>query len=278
MKFTKMQGIGNDYIYVNCFDEKIDNPSELSIKLSNRNFGIGSDGLVLIMPSQNADFKMRMFNSDGSESEMCGNAIRCVGKYVFDNKLTTNTKISIETLAGLKYLMLIVESGFVTKVRVDMGVPILESNMIPIIFDKERFISEEILINKKNYKFTGVSVGNPHVVTYTDQNLKDIMIEKVGPEVEYNKIFPNKTNVEFVRVLDRKTLEMRVWERGTGETLACGTGACAVLVSSVLNDFSERIATVKLLGGDLLIEWNKDNNHVYMTGAAVEVFKGEINI
>jgi diaminopimelate epimerase len=270
-----MQGIGNDYIYVNCFEETVENPSEKSKLLSNRNFGIGSDGLVLIMESKIADFRMRMFNSDGSESEMCGNAIRCIGKYVYDKKMADKKVVTIETLAGIKVLELNIENGKVSTVRVDMGEPILKPSKIPIDSGKEKFISESVNIDGKDYEFTGVSMGNPHVITYLD-DIDNLKIEDVGPKIELFELFPNKTNAEFAKVIDRKTVKMRVWERGAGETLACGTGACAVMVSSVLNNLIDREATIKLLGGDLKIEWNKDDNHVYMTGPAVIVFEGEL--
>lgn len=277
MKFTKMQGLGNDYIYVNCLEKCVDNPSQVAKFVSDRHFGIGSDGLVLILPSDTADFKMRMFNSDGSEAEMCGNAIRCVGKYVYDNGLTHSTTVKIETLAGIKILDMTVKDGKVELVKVDMGEPILKPLTIPVNSDKDRFISEPVTVNGEVYKVTCVSMGNPHAVTYID-NVTDFPLETVGPKMETHILFPRKINSEFVQIIDRNTLKMRVWERGAGETLACGTGACAVLVASVLNDVSERKATVKLLGGDLIIEWNKDDNHVYMTGPAVKVFDGEIQI
>ena len=277
LKFTKMHGIGNDYVYVNCFKEKVENPEQVAIKISDRHFGIGSDGLVLIMPSEKEDFRMRMLNSDGSEAEMCGNAIRCVGKYVFDNGLTNKDTITVETLAGTKVLKLTHEQGKVTQVRVDMGEPILEPNNIPVVHTKDRFVNEDIEVDGQNYKFTCVSMGNPHAVTYMN-NIDQLKIEEIGPKFEQHKLFPRRTNTEFVEVLDRQTLNMRVWERGAGETMACGTGACAVLVASVLNNVSDRKATVKLLGGDLLIEWNEADNHVYMTGPATKVFDGEINL
>ena len=277
MKFTKMQGLGNDYIYVNCFSEKVENPSEAAKRLSDRHFGIGSDGLVLIMPSKTCDFKMRMFNSDGSEAEMCGNAIRCVGKYVYDNGLTNKTNIKIETLAGVKILDMKVEDGKVAMVKVDMGEPILEPAKIPVIGNGEKFVSQPVTIDGKEYKVTCVSMGNPHAVTYVD-DVDKFPLEVIGPKMENNSLFPKRINTEFVQVLDRNTLKMRVWERGAGETLACGTGACAVLVSSVLNGISNRCVVVKLLGGDLIIEWNENDNHVYMTGPATKVFDGEIDI
>ena len=277
MKFTKMQGLGNDYIYVDCTQKPIIDPSSIAKVVSDRHFGIGSDGLVLIMKSDCADFRMRMFNSDGSEAEMCGNAIRCVGKYVFDNELTKKSDISIETLAGIKYLNMKVENGKVALVKVDMGEPILIPNQIPVVSDKNRFINEEIQIDDQKYNFTCVSMGNPHAITYIDDVL-NFPLSTVGPKVETHKLFPRKINAEFVQVIDRKNLKMRVWERGAGETLACGTGACAVLVSSVLNGVSEREATIQLLGGNLIIEWSEKDNHVYMTGLAVKVFEGEIEI
>ncbi|MGE4283760.1 MAG: diaminopimelate epimerase, partial [Clostridia bacterium] len=273
MKFTKMHGIGNDYVYVNCFEENVANPSEVAIKVSDRHFGVGSDGLVLIMPSDTEDFRMRMFNSDGSEAEMCGNAVRCVGKLVYDNGLTDKDIISIETLAGTKVLKMEVKDDKVRMVRVDMGEPILEPENIPVVHDKERFVDEDVEVDGQNYKFTCVSMGNPHAVTYM-KDIDKLKIEEVGPKFEHHKIFPRRTNTEFVEVIDRKTLKMRVWERGAGETLACGTGACAVLVASVLNNLSDRQAAVQLIGGDLLIEWNEHDNHVYMTGSATKVFDG----
>lgn len=277
MKFTKMQGLGNDYIYVNCLDQEIKNPSEVAKFVSDRHFGVGSDGLVLILPSDIADFRMRMFNSDGSEAEMCGNAIRCVGKYVYDNAMTDKSTIKIETLAGIKVLEMTVKDNKVVLVKVDMGEPILEPKNIPVKSEKEHFISEPVLVNGETYKVTCVSMGNPHAVTYVDDVLK-FPLETVGPKMETHELFPRKINAEFVQIIDRNTLKMRVWERGAGETLACGTGACAVLVASALNGVSERKAVVKLLGGDLIIEWNEKDNHVYMTGPAVKVFDGEIDI
>ena len=274
MKFTKMQGIGNDYVYVNCFTETVDDISETAIKISDRHFGVGSDGLVLIMPSDCADFRMRMINSDGSEAEMCGNAIRCVGKYVRDNNLTDKDEISVETLAGIKILKLTIENNEVARVRVDMGEPILTPQLIPVDYTGDEFIDKIINVDGEEYSITCVSMGNPHAVTYMD-DIDSLEIEKIGPKFEHHQIFPRRTNTEFVKVIDRKTLQMRVWERGAGETLACGTGACAVLVASVINNLSERSATVKLLGGDLEIEWNEEDNHIYMTGTATKVFEGE---
>ncbi len=277
MKFTKMQGLGNDYIYVDCTKNMIADPSEVSKKVSDRHFGIGSDGLVLIMKSDIADFRMRMFNSDGSESEMCGNAIRCVGKYVFDNGLTDKKNIKIETLAGIKVLDLKIIDNKVVQARVDMGEPILIPKNIPVDSEKDCFISENIEIDGQTYKVTAVSMGNPHAITYVDDTA-NFPLNDIGPKMETHKLFPRKVNAEFVQVIDRTTLRMRVWERGAGETLACGTGASAVLVASVLNGVSERAATIKLLGGDLFIEWSEKDNHVYMTGPAEKVFDGEIEI
>lgn len=277
MNFTKMHGIGNDYIYVNCLNQSVDDPSGVARFVSDRHFGIGSDGLVLILPSETADFRMRMLNSDGSESEMCGNAIRCVGKYVYDNGLTSKKTVNIETLAGIKVLELTVENNEVTMVRVDMGEPILNPRDIPVLSEKERFISEPVTVDDKVFNVTCVSMGNPHAVSYID-SVSTFPLEKVGPKMETHALFPRKVNAEFVEIIDRATLKMRVWERGAGETLACGTGACAVLVSSVLNGLSERKATIKLLGGDLIIEWNEKDNHVYMTGPATKVFDGTIDI
>lgn len=274
MKFTKMHGIGNDYIYINCFKENVENPNELSIKMSDRHFGVGSDGIVLIMKSDRADFRMRMFNSDGSEAEMCGNATRCIGKYVYDNGLTDKDEITLETLAGIKKLKLFIKDGKVEKVTVNMGEPILTPQCIPVDYMGEEFINKCISVGGDEYAITCVSMGNPHAVTYMD-NIDNLEIEKIGPLFETHQIFPSHTNTEFVKVINKNTLQMRVWERGAGETLACGTGACAVLVSSVLNGLSDRKATIKLLGGDLEIEWNENDNCVYMTGPAKTVFEGE---
>lgn len=273
MKFTKMQGIGNDYIYVNCFEETIENPSETAVAVSDRHFGIGSDGLVLIMPSECADFRMRMYNADGSEAEMCGNATRCVGKYVYDNGMTDKEEITLETLAGIKILRLFPKDGKVEKVTVNMGEPVLTPPLIPVDFMGDEFIDKCISVEGQEYAITCVSMGNPHAIVYMD-DIEALDIKEIGPKFEYHQIFPKRTNTEFVKVLDKDTLQMRVWERGAGETLACGTGACAVLVSSVLNGLCNRKATVQLLGGDLEIEWKEEDNCVYMTGTATKVFEG----
>ena len=277
MKFTKMQGLGNDYVYVNCFKETIENPPEMAKKVSNRNFGIGSDGLIMINPSDVADFEMEMYNADGSRSEMCGNGIRCVGKYVYDYGLTEKEHISVETLAGIKYLDLTVEDGKVKLVKVDMGNPELVPANIPIVADGNRVIDEPINVNGTEYRMTGVSMGNPHAVVYVE-DVKGLDIEKIGPAFENHERFPNRVNTEFVKVLDQNTVEMRVWERGSGETMACGTGACAVAVACILNGLTEDKVTVKLLGGDLQIEWDKEADKVYMTGPAEVSFDGEINL
>ena len=277
MKFTKMQGLGNDYVYVNCFKETIENPPEMAKKVSNRNFGIGSDGLIMINPSDVADFEMEMYNADGSRSEMCGNGIRCVGKYVYDYGLTEKEHISVETLAGIKYLDLTVEDGKVKLVKVDMGSPELVPENIPIVADGNRVIDEPINVNGTEYRMTGVSMGNPHAVVYVE-DVKGLDIETIGPAFENHERFPNRVNTEFVKVLDRNTVEMLVWERGSGETMACGTGACAVAVACILNGFTEDKVTVKLLGGDLQIEWDKEADKIYMTGPAEVSFDGEINL
>ena len=273
MKFTKMQGLGNDYVYVNGFEERIENPSEMAVKVSNRNFGVGSDGLILINPSEKADFEMEMYNADGSRGEMCGNGIRCVAKYVYDYGLTDKTHISVETLGGIKYLDLTVEDGKVILVRVDMGSPILTPAQIPVIADEAEAVAVPILVDETEYQMTCVSMGNPHAVIFMD-DIEHLEIEKIGPKFEHHERFPNRVNTEFVKVLDRQTASMRVWERGSGETLACGTGACAVAVACILGGYTESKVTVKLLGGDLLIEWDREQNKIYMTGPAEVVFDG----
>ncbi|MFO7637638.1 MAG: diaminopimelate epimerase [Clostridia bacterium] len=275
MKFTKMQGIGNDYIYINGFKEKVEDPSGTAILLSDRHFGIGGDGIVLILPSEKADFRMRMFNADGSEAEMCGNAIRCVGKYVRDNGMTGKDMLSIETLAGIRDLQMTLENGLVTKVRVDMGQPVLDPRRIPVITEKMIFLNEPVFTEDRFLHVTCVSMGNPHAVSFV-KDISSYEVEKYGRAMENHALFPKKTNCEFVEVVNRTTLRMRVWERGSGETLACGTGACAALVASVLNGLCDRTAVVRLLGGDLTIEWDEADGHVHMTGPAKKVFDGEI--
>ena len=277
MKFTKMQGLGNDYVYVNCFEEKIENPPAVARYVSDRHFGIGSDGLIMINPSEVADFEMEMYNADGSRGEMCGNGIRCVAKYVYDYGLTDKTQISVETLGGIKYLDLTVEDGKVVLVKVDMGKPELKSDLIPIISENEKVIDEPIEVDGQVYHMTGVSMGNPHTVIYVD-DVKNLDLEKIGPKFENHERFPKRINTEFVHCIDRNTVEMRVWERGSGETLACGTGACAVAVASILNNLTDTRVTVKLLGAHLQIEWDREKNHVFMTGPAKVVFDGVIDI
>lgn len=275
LRFTKMQGLGNDYVYIDATKSNIENPGELSKYISDRHFGVGSDGLILICPSDKADFRMRMFNSDGSEAEMCGNGIRCVGKFVYDKKLTDKTLVTIETKAGIKVLKLNVKDEEVDTVRVDMGTPILESEKIPVITDEK--LAQNLKLNAldKSFNFTCVSMGNPHAVTIVD-NVSDFDVKKYGSILEINEVFPNKTNVEFVEIKDPENIKMRVWERGTGETLACGTGACASVVACNLNGLTKNNVNVELLGGNLNIELGEDN-HVYMTGPAVTVFEGELN-
>ena len=277
MKFTKMHGIGNDYVYVNCFKETVEHPSEVAIKVSDRHFGIGSDGLILIKPSEVADGKMEMYNADGSQGAMCGNGIRCVAKYMYDYGITDKTSISVETKSGIKYLDLTIRDGKVDTVKVNMGTPILKAVDIPVRSEKEQVIDEPVMVDGKEWKITCVSMGNPHAITYID-DVKNLEIEKIGPKFENHEIFPDRVNTEFVHVIDRNTVEMRVWERGSGETLACGTGACAVAVSSILNGLTEEEVTVKLLGGDLKIFWDRTENKVYMTGSATTVFDGEISL
>lgn len=275
MKFTKMQGIGNDYVYVNCLQETIENPSELAKKISDRHYGVGSDGLIMINPSDKADFEMEMYNADGSRGEMCGNGIRCVAKYVYDYGLTDKTSISVETLAGIKYLDMTVEDGKVVLVKVDMGKLMLRPEEVPVVSEKEEVIDEPITVDGQEYRMTCVSMGNPHAVVFIDQDVKEFPLETVGVKFENHERFPKRVNTEFVNVLDRHTAQMRVWERGSGETLACGTGACAVAVACALNGLTEDEVTVKLLGGDLQIKWDREKNTVYMTGPAEVVFDGE---
>lgn len=275
MKFTKMEGLGNDYVYVNCFRETVDNPSEVAKKVSDRHFGIGSDGLILIKPSEVADFRMDMYNADGSQAEMCGNGIRCVAKYVYDYGLTDKTSISIETLAGIKYLDLQVTDGKVSLITVNMGSPELIPDKIPVTSDSKRVVDEPIEVDGTNYKMTCVSMGNPHCIVFVEDTAS-FPLETVGPLFENHERFPKRVNTEFVQLLDRKTVNMRVWERGSGETLACGTGACASAVACILNGLTEDEITLHLLGGDLIVRWDQEENLVYMTGPARVVFDGEI--
>ena len=278
ISFTKMQGAGNDYVYVNCTEGMIEDPGETARRISDRHFGVGSDGLVLICPSDKADFRMDMYNSDGTQAEMCGNASRCVGKYVHDKGLTDKTVITLETLAGIKTLELTLdENGMTRAVRVNMGAPELEPAKIPIADGGKDFIDREVEVGGKTWRVTGVSMGNPHAVTFID-DVRGLDIEKIGPKFENDPLFPRRVNTEFARVKDKDTIEMRVWERGAGETLACGTGACATLVAAVLCGLVESEADLELLGGRLHIEWDRESNNVYMTGPAEFVFDGEITV
>ncbi|MCD8347793.1 MAG: diaminopimelate epimerase [Lachnospiraceae bacterium] len=291
MKFTKMHGLGNDYVYVNCLQETVEHPSEVAIRVSDRHFGIGSDGLILINPSDKADFQMEMYNADGSLGAMCGNGIRCVAKYVYDYGLTDKTRISVETASGIKYLDLTVTSdpenvnarGKVSQVRVDMGAPILEPEWIPVNTGAlgkrsdavKSVIGKTLQAGGHAYAITCVSMGNPHCIVPVE-DVDVLEIEKIGPLFETHPAFPDRVNTEFIKVIDRHTVQMRVWERGSGETLACGTGACAVAVACTLNKWTDNEVTVKLRGGDLRIAWDQERNTVYMTGPAATVFEGEI--
>ena len=278
MKFTKMHGCGNDYVYVDCTNEMIENPSEVSKYVSDRHFGIGSDGLILICSSETADFRMAMYNADGSEGAMCGNGIRCVAKYVYDKGLTDKKNISIETKSGIKELELTVEDGKVSLVKVNMGAPILKAKDIPVDVDTEKCIDSDINVDGKDYKITCVSMGNPHAVTFIDEDVKTFPIETIGPKFENHPMSPDRVNTEFVQVLNRHEVNMRVWERGSGETLACGTGTCATVVACVLNGLTDDEVTVHLLGGDLFIKYDRENDTVWMTGPAVIAFEGTIEL
>ncbi len=276
MQFTKMHGLGNDYIYINLFKEVVNDPAGLSRKMSDRHFGIGSDGIVLIGPAREesgADFRMQMFNADGSEAEMCGNAIRCVGKYVYDHEMTDKRTISVETLGGVKTLDLTVERDKVSTVRVDMGEPVLKPSLIPMSVEGDSFIDREIRVNGRTYKGTAVSMGNPHIVIPVS-GIDDLDLSLVGPQFEHHPLFPRRTNTEFIENPDKGNIRMRVWERGAGETLACGTGASASLVASVLTGKANRKAIVHLLGGQLTVEWDEKTNHVFIDGPATTVFSG----
>lgn len=266
MKFTKMQGIGNDYVYVNCFEENVPEPEKMAKAVSDRHFGIGSDGLILIKPSLVADCQMDMYNLDGSRGSMCGNGIRCVGKYAYDHRIVDKAKITVETPAGIKSLDMKVENGRVTAVTVDMGEPVQTSELF-----------DTLSVEGKEYQFTGISMGNPHIVLF-EKNILGLDLEKIGPGFENHPRFPDRTNTEFVEVIDRGHVRMRVWERGSGETMACGTGACAVAVASILAGYTDDTVSVELLGGPLTIFWDRVKNTVFMTGPAVEVFCGEIDL
>ena len=277
MKFTKMQGCGNDYVYINGFEEKIEQEKkpDLVRRLSERHFGIGSDGVIFINPSEIADFEMEMYNADGSRSEMCGNGIRCVAKYVFDKKMVNRNEFTIESFGKIKDITIIEEAGVAKLIKVGMGSPQLRTEEIPAVYDADTIIAKPIDVDGTIWEGTCVSMGNPHVVLFVD-DVKKLDLENIGPKFENHPMFPNRTNTEFVKVIDENTVEMRVWERGTGETLACGTGCCATAVACVLNNKTKDKVLVKVLGGEILVEWDKENNEVYMTGPGEFVFEGEI--
>lgn len=286
MKFTKMHGCGNDYIYVNGFEEKIeaDKKPEVVKKLSDRHFGIGGDGLIFINPSDVADFEMEMYNADGSRAEMCGNGIRCVAKYVYDKGLTDKKEISIVSAGKIKYISLTINDtnssgkrGEVSSVRVNMGSPELKPELIPVKYDGDTAINIPIKVKGTEYKMTCVSMGNPHAVIFMD-GVSEMKIEDIGPEFENHEMFPRRTNTEFAEILDRKNIRMRVWERGTGETLACGTGCCATTVAAVLRGLVDEDVTIHVLGGDIQVCWDRKDNLIYMTGPATIVFEGEVDI
>jgi len=277
MKFTKMHGIGNDYVYVDCTKKPLAHPEEAARLVSDRHKGIGSDGLILILPSDIADFEMAMYNADGSYGKMCGNGIRCVAKYVYDNGLTDKKELLVASGGAIKQLKLIVTEGKVSKVCVNMGEPILKPELVPVVGEGDALIAEPICVDGETYEMTCVSMGNPHAVVFME-DVKNLKIEEIGSKFENHPRFPDRVNTEFVRCMDRKNLEMRVWERGSGETMACGTGACATAVAAILNGYTEREVTVHLLGGDLEIFWSREDNCVYMTGLAATVFQGEVDL
>lgn len=291
INFTKMHGCKNDYLYIDCTKNELINPAKVSVKLSDRHTGIGSDGIILICPSSVADFRMRIFNADGSEAEMCGNGIRCVGKYVYDFGLTDKDEVRIETGVcteeeestgeipknRIKILKLKIEEGKVVSATVDMGKPILTPSEIPVISDKDKFINEAVNVDGKDWYLTCISMGNPHAVTFVDDT-RSLNLPEIGPKFEFNKIFPNRTNTEFIKVISRNEIEMRVWERGSGETLACGTGACASAYAAMLNGLADDEVRVHLLGGDLIIKYDQNTDHIFMTGPCETVFSGSITI
>lgn len=280
MKFTKMHGCGNDYIYIDCFKENVEDEKKAAIFLSDRHFGVGGDGIILIKKGTKADFEMVMYNADGSRGAMCGNGIRCVAKYVYDNKLTDSKSISIESMGAVKYIDVKTEDDKVVSARVDMGAPILDASRIPVNTKKEKVINEDITLGGRDFKMTCVSMGNPHAVMFVDESPRDFDLNYYGALFESNTdVFPDRVNAEFARIIDRKNIEMRVYERGTGETLACGTGTCATVVAAILNGLADNDVTVHLLGGDLEISWSgNENDSVFMTGPATYVFTGEIDI
>lgn len=273
MIFTKMHGLGNDYVCINCFRERVEDPSGFARTLCDRHYGIGADGLILICPSKVSDFKMEIYNSDGSVAGMCGNGIRCLGKYVYDYRLTGKETLSIETKSGIRNMHLHIQDGKACGAMVDMGVPRLNAHSIPILSEKDLVINDPIEVQKKNYRMTGISMGNPHAVIFSEE-INGISLEETGRELEFHPRFPERANIEFCHVTARDRMEIRVWERGVGETLACGTGACAAVVASVLNDLTDEEVIVKLLGGELSVRWDRNVNHVFLEGPAVKVFDG----
>ena len=273
MIFTKMHGLGNDYVCINCFRERVEDPPGFARTLCDRHYGIGADGLILICPSKVSDFKMEIYNSDGSVAGMCGNGIRCLGKYVYDYRLTGKETLSIETKSGIRNMHLHIQDGKVCGAMVDMGVPRLNAHSIPILSEKDLVINEPIEVQEKNYRMTGISMGNPHAVIFSEE-INGISLEETGRELEFHPRFPERANIEFCHVTARNRMEIRVWERGVGETLACGTGACAAVVASVLNDLTDEEVIVKLLGGELSVRWDRKVNHVFLEGPAVKVFDG----
>lgn len=273
MIFTKMHGLGNDYVCINCFRERVEDPSGFARTLCDRHYGIGADGLILICPSKVSDFKMEIYNSDGSVAGMCGNGIRCLGKYVYDYRLTGKETLSIETKSGIRNMHLHIQDGKACGAMVDMGVPRLNAHSIPILSEKDLVINDPIEVQKKNYRMTGISMGNPHAVIFSEE-INGISLEETGRELEFHPRFPERANIEFCHVTARDRMVIRVWERGVGETLACGTGACAAVVASVLNDLTDEEVIVKLLGGELSVRWDRKVNHVFLEGPAVKVFDG----
>ncbi len=277
VKFTKMQGCGNDYVYINCLSETVTDAAELAIKVSDRHYGIGSDGLILIKKSEIADFTMDMYNADGSQGKMCGNAIRCVGKYVYDHGMTDKKELLIETLSGIKKLFLNITDGRVTSVKVDMGIPVMEPAKVPVIYNGEKAVDIPVNVLGKDYLITGISMGNPHGVVFMDE-VDTLELESIGPMLEGNEIFHERANIEFVKIVDRANIDMRVWERGSAETWACGTGACASAYNSIIHGLCDDSVQVKMRGGSLIIDYCREDGHIYMTGPAVEVFNGFYNI
>ncbi len=273
MVFAKMHGLGNDYVCINCFRERVEEPSRFARALCDRHYGIGADGLILICPSKEADFKMEIYNSDGSAARMCGNGIRCLGKYVYDYGLTGKEHLLVETRSGIRELWLQTENGRVSGATVDMGAPRLNAHSIPILSEKELVINEPVEVRQKTYRMTGISMGNPHAVIFTEE-IRDLALDEIGRDLEFHPRFPERANIEFCKVMARDRIEIRIWERGVGETLACGTGACAAVVASVLNDLTDEEVIVKLLGGELSVRWDRSVNHVFLKGPAVKVFDG----